>query len=41
LVHGYYHITEERVWKIVEKDLLPLKEQIEILYDNEKLLVSE
>ena len=35
LVHGYYHINEERVWKIIQKDLLPLKEQIQILYDNE------
>jgi uncharacterized protein with HEPN domain len=32
LVHGYYHIAEERVWKIIQKDLLPFKEQIQILY---------
>ena len=38
LVHDYYHISEERVWKIIQKDLLPLKEQIQILYDNENLL---
>ena len=35
LVHGYYHINKERVWNIIQKDLLPLKEQIQILYDNE------
>ena len=35
LVHGYYHIQEERVWKIIQKDLLPLKEQIQTLYNNE------
>jgi uncharacterized protein with HEPN domain len=35
LVHGYYHINEERVWKIIQKDLLPLKEQIQTLYNNE------
>jgi len=35
LVHGYYHISEERVWKIIQKDLLPLKEQIQTLYNNE------
>jgi uncharacterized protein with HEPN domain len=34
LVHGYYHINEERVWKIVQKDLQPLQEQIQNLYDN-------
>jgi uncharacterized protein with HEPN domain len=37
LVHGYYHINEERVWKKKKKDLLPLKEQIQILYDNEPI----
>ena len=35
LVHGYYHISEERVWKIIQKDLLPLKKQIQELFDNE------
>ena len=38
LVHGYYHVSEERVWKIIQKDLLPLQEQIQILYDKENLL---
>jgi uncharacterized protein with HEPN domain len=38
LVHGYYHISEERVWKIIQKDLLPLKEQIQILFDRENVL---
>jgi uncharacterized protein with HEPN domain len=35
LVHGYYHINEERVWKIIQKDLMPFKKQIQMLYDNE------
>ena len=35
LVHGYYQINEARLWKIIQKDLLPLKEQIRTLYDNE------
>jgi uncharacterized protein with HEPN domain len=39
LVHGYYQVSKERVWKIIQKDLLPLKEKIQILYDKENLLV--
>ena len=35
LVHGYYQISFESVWKIIQKDLLPLKEQIKTIYDNE------
>ena len=35
LVHGYYQIKFETIWNIIQKDLLPLKEQIQILYDNE------
>jgi len=35
LVHGYYLINEIRLWKIIQKDLLPLREQIQILYDKE------
>jgi uncharacterized protein with HEPN domain len=31
LVHGYYQISEIRVWKIIQKDLLPLREQIQAL----------
>ena len=34
-VHSYYHISEERVWKIIQKDLLPLQEQIQLLHHNE------
>jgi len=34
LVHGYYQIMEERLWRIIQKDLLPLKEQIQTLYNN-------
>lgn len=29
LVHGYYEVDAEEVWNVVEKDLQPLKEQIE------------
>ena len=35
LVHGYYQIKIETIWKIIQKDILPLKEQIQVLYDNE------
>ena len=35
LVHGYYHISEERVWRIVQKDLLPFREQIKTLHEKE------
>jgi len=35
LVHGYYQISLEIIWEIVQKDLLPLREQIQTLYDNE------
>ncbi|MCL2649534.1 MAG: DUF86 domain-containing protein [Candidatus Azobacteroides sp.] len=35
LVHGYYQIKLEVIWEIVQKDLLPLREQIQALYDNE------
>ena len=35
LVHGYYKIKDEIAWEIVQKDLQPLKEKIQILYDNE------
>ena len=35
LVHGYYQINEARLWKIIQKDLYPLKVQIQTLYDNE------
>ena len=29
LVHDYYHIDEEDLWNVIEKDLPPLKQQIE------------
>jgi len=35
LVHGYYQIKLEIIWEIVQKDLLPLREQIQALYDKE------
>ena len=29
LVHGYYEVDADEVWNVVEKDLLPLKQQLE------------
>ena len=29
LVHGYYQVSENEVWEVAHKDLLPLKEQIQ------------
>ena len=34
LVHGYYQIEDFIAWGVVQKDLQPLKEQIQALYDN-------
>jgi len=33
LVHGYYTINANIVWKIVENDLIPLKEKIKSIYE--------
>ncbi len=36
LVHGYYQISDHIVWATIEKDLKPLKKQIEqLIIDNE------
>jgi len=35
LVHGYYQINVERLWQIIQKDLLPLKDKIQMLYEKE------
>ena len=35
LIHGYYKIKQEIIWDIIQRDLLPLREKIQILYDNE------
>jgi len=35
LVHGYYQTEDFIIWGVVQKDLQPLKEQIQTLYDNE------
>ena len=35
LVHGYYQTEDDTVWDTVKNFLPPLKEQIQILYDNE------
>lgn len=29
LVHGYFEVDAEEVWNVVEKDLTPLKEELE------------
>jgi len=34
LVHGYYQIRNELIWKIVQKDLPPLQKQIKEIYNN-------
>ncbi|MCL2328053.1 MAG: DUF86 domain-containing protein [Bacteroidetes bacterium] len=34
LVHGYYQIEDVIAWEIAQKDLQPLKEQIQNLYNN-------
>ena len=35
LVHGYYQIKLETIWDIILKELHPLRENIQRLYDNE------
>ena len=35
LVHGYYDVDEIIIWDTVKKDLPPLREKIQKLYDNE------
>ena len=37
LVHDYYQIRLEIIWDIVLKEMYPLKEKIQQLYDNELL----
>ena len=36
LVHGYYQIEDSIAWEVVQKDLLPLRKQIQELYENEE-----
>ena len=36
LVHGYYKTEDFIIWGVIQKDLQPLKEQIQVLYDNEQ-----
>jgi uncharacterized protein with HEPN domain len=33
LVHGYYQIRDEIAWSVVQKDLEPLKKQIQTIYE--------
>jgi len=35
LVHGYYQVEDFIAWGIIQKDLQPLKEQIQMIYDSE------
>ena len=34
LVHGYYQIEDFITWGVIQKDLQPLKKQIQTLYEN-------
>ena len=34
LVHGYFEIDLDIVWSVLENDLLPLKEQVQIVMQN-------
>jgi uncharacterized protein with HEPN domain len=34
LVHGYFKIDLDIVWSVLENDLVPLKEQIQIVIQN-------
>ena len=38
LVHGYYQTEDFIIWGVVQKDLRPLKEQILLLYNQEKIM---
>ena len=33
LVHGYYQIRDEVAWDVIQKDLKPLKKQIQTIYE--------
>ena len=35
LVHGYYQVEDFITWGVIQKDLQPLKEQIQALYNKE------
>lgn len=32
LVHGYYQVSTKQVWKVIQEDLPPLKEQLATYY---------
>lgn len=32
LVHGYYQVSTKQVWKVIQEDLPPLKEQVTFYY---------
>ncbi|MCF0178894.1 MAG: DUF86 domain-containing protein [Bacteroidales bacterium] len=36
LVHGYYQISNEVVWDVIQYDLHPLKEKIQAILDKEE-----
>ena len=33
LVHGYYQVSAKQIWKVINEDLPPLKEQISAYYN--------
>ena len=34
LVHGYYQVEDFIAWEVIQKDLLPLREQIQALHNS-------
>jgi len=35
LVHGYYQLKPDIIWEIIQNEILPLKSQIQKLYNNQ------
>ncbi|MDR1679638.1 MAG: DUF86 domain-containing protein [Prevotellaceae bacterium] len=35
LVHGYYQVEDSIAWEVIQKDMQPLKEQIQAIYKKE------
>ncbi len=34
LVHGYYQIENEMAWEIIQNELHPLRDKVQVIYDN-------
>jgi uncharacterized protein with HEPN domain len=34
LIHAYFGVKLERVWKVIEEDLTPLKETLTLVYQD-------